>query len=82
MDQDIMMWTAWHTAYLHRVDKFPPLSELLKRPDKPGSTAGQSDDMEQHQQMSNALMNALMNMRPKKRRQPPAANTEEPAKAG
>lgn len=80
MDQDIMMWAAWHTAYLHRVDKFPPLSELLKRPEKQGAAV--ADDMEQHQQMSNALMNALMNMRPKKRRQPPAANTEEPAKAG
>jgi len=34
-------WLAWHTAYLHRVTRMPPLSELLFKPQSRAQTPEQ-----------------------------------------
>jgi hypothetical protein len=36
MHRDEIIFAAWHTAYLHRVEKFPKLSDLLKTPSGKG----------------------------------------------
>lgn len=70
-----LLWLAWHTGYLGRVDKFPHLSELM--PKVLGGATAKADPDAQRKAMSRDLMNALMRLRPN----PENASGAEPGAA-
>lgn len=58
------LWTAWHTAYLGRVDKFPHLSELMPKVLKHGEEIDKSSSAKPHDSSSvgRDLMSALLKL--------------------
>lgn len=59
--QGINLWTAWHTAYLGRVDKFPHLSELMPKVLKHAKDIDPAKP-EQTSTVGRDLMNALLKL--------------------